>query len=411
MVPFSTYVRPERLEDFIGQEHFLKRNALVYNAIKEGRFESAVFYGPSGTGKTTLARIIAKMQDDSFIQINAADVGISELKKILAEAKDRFYGIISKSTYLYVDEIHRWNKSQQDSLLSALEEGYIKVIASTTENPFFEINNQILSRIRNIYEFKPLANDDIVKLLKRGVDIFAGDDRVIDYDEDALMLIAEKSNGDARIALDTLGFILNSLKGEDRITEEKVYEITHDRQYMKFNKLDDKYNVFSALHKSMRGSDPDAAVHYLARLLQGGEDVKVIGRRLLVAASEDVGLAYPQAIGIVRSCVEAAHMLGMPEARIPLSQAVVLISLAPKSRSTYNAINSAIEEIKTGRIDDVPDHIRNFHNNNDANRPVDQFLPDNLYKKGVRYYVPSDNGLEKDIYSAYLKFKKGSDDE
>ena len=411
MVPFSTYVRPERLEDFIGQEHFLKKNALVYNAIKEGRFESAVFYGPSGTGKTTLARIIAKMQDDSFIQINAADVGISELKKILAEAKDRFYGIISKSTYLYVDEIHRWNKSQQDSLLSALEEGYIKVIASTTENPFFEINNQILSRIRNIYEFKPLANDDIVKLLKRGVDIFAGDDRVIDYDEDALLLIAEKSNGDARIALDTLGFILNSLKGEDRITEEKVYEITHDRQYMKFNKLDDKYNVFSALHKSMRGSDPDAAVHYLARLLQGGEDVKVIGRRLLVAASEDVGLAYPQAIGIVRSCVEAAHMLGMPEARIPLSQAVVLISLAPKSRSTYNAINSAIEEIKTGRIDDVPDHIRNFHNNNDANRPVDQFLPDNLYKKGVRYYVPSDNGLEKDIYSAYLKFKKGSDDE
>ena len=411
MVPFSTYVRPERLEDFIGQEHFLKRNALVYNAIKEGRFESAVFYGPSGTGKTTLARIIAKMQDDSFIQINAADVGISELKKILAEAKDRFYGIISKSTYLYVDEIHRWNKSQQDSLLSALEEGYIKVIASTTENPFFEINNQILSRIRNIYEFKSLANDDIVKLLKRGVDIFAGDDRVIDYDEDALMLIAEKSNGDARIALDTLGFILNSLKGEDRITEEKVYEITHDRQYMKFNKLDDKYNVFSALHKSMRGSDPDAAVHYLARLLQGGEDVKVIGRRLLVAASEDVGLAYPQVIGIVRSCVEAAHMLGMPEARIPLSQAVVLISLAPKSRSTYNAINSAIEEIKTGRIDDVPDHIRNFHNNNDANRPGDQFLPDNLYKKGVRYYVPSDNGLEKDIYSAYLKFKKGSDDE
>lgn len=411
MVPFSTYVRPERLEDFIGQEHFLKRNALVYNAIKEGRFESAVFYGPSGTGKTTLARIIAKMQDDSFIQINAADVGISELKKILAEAKDRFYGIISKSTYLYVDEIHRWNKSQQDSLLSALEEGYIKVIASTTENPFFEINNQILSRIRNIYEFKSLANDDIVKLLKRGVDIFAGDDRVIDYDEDALMLIAEKSNGDARIALDTLGFILNSLKGEDRITEEKVYEITHDRQYMKFNKLDDKYNVFSALHKSMRGSDPDAAVHYLARLLQGREDVKVIGRRLLVAASEDVGLAYPQVIGIVRSCVEAAHMLGMPEARIPLSQAVVLISLAPKSRSTYNAINSAIEEIKTGRIDDVPDHIRNFHNNNDANRPADQFLPDNLYKKGVRYYVPSDNGLEKDIYSAYLKFKKGSDDE
>lgn len=411
MVPFSTYVRPDRLEDFIGQEHFLKKGALVYNAIEEGRFESAIFYGPSGTGKTTLARIIAKMQDDSFIQINAADVGISELKKILTEAKDKFYGIISKSTYLYVDEIHRWNKSQQDSLLSALEEGYIKVIASTTENPFFEINNQILSRVRNIYEFKPLANEDIIKLLKRGIEIFTGDDKTIKYDEDALALIAEKSNGDARIALDTLGFILNSLKGEDEITKEKVCEITQDVQYLKFNKLDDKYNVFSALHKSMRGGDPDAAVHYLARLLQGGEDVKVIGRRLLVAASEDVGLAYPQAMSIVRSCVEAAHMLGMPEARIPLSQAVVLISLAPKSRSTYNAINAAMDDVKKGRIDDVPDHIRNFHKNNDAKRPADQFLPDNLYKKGTKYYIPSNNGLEKDLYSAYLKFKKGSDDE
>ncbi|MEY8295910.1 MAG: replication-associated recombination protein A [Emergencia timonensis] len=410
MIPLSTRMRPDNLEDFVGQEHFMYKGSLLYNAIKNKTFDSAIFFGPSGTGKTTLARIIAKEMDSSFTEINASTTGTKELKELLESAKMRFYGLESRTTYVYIDEFHRWNKLQQDSLLKALEEGVIKFIGSTTENPYFSINNAILSRVRNIYEFKRLDNGNIKKMLLRALnDTEKGFGNLhIQYDEEALDILANLAGGDGRVSLDTLGFIVDNLDLTETMTKEMVAEAMQ-RKIGFYDKGDDRYNLLSALQKSVRGSDPDAAIHYFARLVDGGADIQMLGRRLMVMASEDIGMAYPSAISIVTCCVQAALMVGYPEASINLAQAVILLASAPKSNAAFMAYQKAKEDLRSRKIDDVPDHLKDSHYKGakemglgrDYKYPhayggyvQQQYLPDNLYQEKVKYYEPTANGSE-----------------
>jgi len=410
MIPLSTRMRPMSLDEFVGQEHFLYEGSLLYNSIKNKSFDSTIFFGPSGTGKTTLARIIANEMDGNYTEINASTTGTKELKSLIDEAKLRFYGLENKTTYVYIDEFHRWNKLQQDSLLKALEEGVIKFIGSTTENPYFAINNAIISRVRNIYEFKRLSVENIRKILLRALqDKEKGFGNLnVKFDEEAINILAELSNGDARVSLDTLGFIVDNLDLEKMITKELVAEAMQ-RKIGFYDKGDDRYNLLSALQKSVRGSDPDAAIHYFARLVDGGADIQMIGRRLMVMASEDVGMAYPSAISIVTSCVQAALMVGYPEAVINLTQAVILLASAPKSNAAYMAYEEAMSDIKHRKIDDMPDHLKDTHYKGAKDLGFgegykyphayggyvkQQYLPDNLYREGKKYYKPTSNGSE-----------------
>ena len=417
MIPLSTRMRPDTLENFVGQEHFMYEGSLLYNSIKNKTFDSAIFFGPSGTGKTTLARIIAREMEGEFYELNASVTGTKELKELIEKAKLSLYGLEKKPTYVYVDEVHRWNKLQQDSLLKALEEGVIKFIGSTTENPYFSINNAVISRVRNIYEFRRLKADNLVTIIKRGMeDKERGFGNLnINYEPEALRILAEMANGDARVALDTLGFIVDNLSEGQKIDSSVVSEAMQ-RKIGFYDKEEDRYNLLSALQKSVRGSDPDAAVHYLARLLDGGADIRMIGRRLLVMASEDVGMAYPSAISIVTACVQAADMVGLPEARINLAQAVVLLASSPKSNASYMALEAATKDIKTRKIDDVPAHLKDTHYKGAAKLGYggykyphsfggyvkQQYLPDNLYKEGVKYYNPTENGSEAS-FKRYLE--------
>lgn len=410
MIPLSTRMRPQTIEEFQGQEHFLYPGSLFYNSIKNKTFDSAIFFGPPGCGKTTLARIIAREMDGNFCEINASVTGTKELKELIQRAKDSFYGFEKKATYVYIDEFHRWNKLQQDSLLKALEEGVIKFIGSTTENPYFAVNNAIISRVRNIYEFKRLSIDNLIKIIENAInDRDRGVGALnIKWDQEAIAMMAEFSGGDARIALDTVGFIADNLQ-EDKLVTQSVVKEAMQRKTIFYDNADDKYNLLSALQKSVRGSDPDAAVHYLARLINGGADIQMIGRRLLVMASEDVGMAYPSAVSIVTACVQAALMVGLPEAVVNLSHAVVLMAASPKSNAAYKAYVAAMTDINDRQIDDVPDHLKDAHYEGaqkmglgkEYKYPHDyggyvkqQYLPDNLYEEGVKYYKPTDNGSE-----------------
>lgn len=422
MIPLSTRMRPSNIDEFVGQRHFMYKESLLYNAIQNKTFDSAIFHGPSGTGKTTLARIIAREMDADFHELNASTTGIKELKEIIDKAKFKLFGIQKERTYVYIDEFHRWNKLQQDSLLMALEEGVLRFIGSTTENPYFAVNNAILSRVGSIYEFKRLTSEDLYQLLINALNnIERGLGKLkLEWEEDALRILADMSSGDARIALDTLGFIGENLKIGGKIDKAIVSEAMQ-RQTTFYDRSEDKYNLLSGLQKSIRGSDPDAAIHYLARLLEGGGDIQMIGRRLMVIASEDIGMAYPSAISIVTSCVQAALMVGLPEARINLAQAVILLASCPKSNAACMALMNAAHDLETKHIDDVPAHLKDSHATGAAKPgakvtykyPHDyggyvkqQYLPDNLHKQGVQYYTPTENGKEKAFKNFLESLKK-----
>lgn len=410
-------MRPESVREFFGQRHFMQEGSLLYNSIKNKTFESAIFFGPSGTGKTTLARIIVSEMGAEFHELNASTCGVKELKEVLESAKVKFFGLQKERVYLYVDEFHRWNKLQQDSLLQALEEGTVRFIGSTTENPYFAVNNAILSRVRAIYEFKRLDNDDIIAILRHALEnrekgLGA---RNLTIDGEALSMLADRSNGDARIALDTLGFVAENMDGTHM--DLKVIGEAMQRQTAFYDRSEDKYNLLSALQKSLRGSDPDAAIHYLARLIQADADILTIGRRLMVCAAEDIGLAFPQAISIVTSCVQASQMVGFPEARIILAEAVILLASCPKSNATILAVEEAAEDLKKKKISDVPDHLKDAHYSGAKDRGLgkgyqyphafggyvkQQYLPDSLAKANVAYYHPTENGREA-LFKKFLE--------
>ncbi len=422
--PLASRLRPMSLEEVVGQSHIIGKDKLLYRAIKADKISSILFYGPPGTGKTTLAKVIANTTSAIFTQINATAAGKKDMEAVVAEAKNNL-GMYGKKTILFIDEIHRFNKGQQDYLLPFVEDGTVVLIGATTENPYFEVNSALLSR-SIIFELKPLEKEDIKTLLKR-----AGTDEERGLgaykavlQEDALEFLADVSNGDARAALNAIELgVLTTERSEDgliHITLPVASECIQKR-VLKYDKDgDNHYDTISAFIKSMRGSDPDAAVYYLARMLYAGEEVAFIARRIMICASEDVGNADPNAIVVAASAALAVERLGMPEAQIVLSQAATYVACAPKSNSAVCAIGAAMEAVENEKTATIPPHLMDAHYKGASklghgigylyahdfkNHYVEQqYLPDELV--GRVFYAPSDNGYEKKIKEYLQKIKE-----
>ena len=362
--PLASRLRPTSLEEVVGQRHIIGKDKLLYRAIKADKLGSVIFYGPPGTGKTTLAKVIANTTRSEFCQINATVAGKKDMEEVVNSAKERM-GMYQKKTILFVDEIHRFNKGQQDYLLPFVEDGTIILIGATTENPYFEVNSALLSR-SSIFELKPLDKEDIRTLILRAVqdsEKGMGSFHAV-IDEEALEFLADLSGGDARNALNAIELgILTTERAEDgkiHITLDVASECIQKRAVYFDKKGDNHYDTISAFIKSMRGSDPDAAIYYLAKMLYAGEDVKFIARRILICASEDVGNADPQALTVAVSAAQAVERVGMPEAQIILSQAVSYVASAPKSNAAVNAISAAMENVRQIRTS-VPAHLQDSH--------------------------------------------------
>ena len=421
--PLAARMRPVTLEEFVGQEHIVGKGKLLYRAIKSDRLSSIVFYGPPGTGKTTLAKIIANTTKSKFRQINATTAGIKDIKETVEEAKDDL-GMYGTKTILFIDEIHRFNKSQQDALLPHVEDGTLVLIGATTENPYFEVNKALVSR-SIVFELHQLEDKDIKKLLQRALtDTEKGMGAYhAEMDEDAMDFLANTANGDARTALNALELAVLTTDPEDgkiHITLEVVEECIQKRALNYDKDGDNHYDTISAFIKSMRGSDPDAALYYLAKMIYAGEDPKFIARRVVICASEDVGNADPHALQVAVAAMEAVNFIGMPEGRIPLAQAVSYVACAPKSNAAYLGIDKALSDVRNIRIKTVPPHLKDAHysGSKDLGHGIgykyahdfpghyvkQQYLPDELV--GTVYYAPTDNGVERRI-KEHLRRLKG----
>lgn len=413
--PLASRLRPTTLDEVVGQQHIVGKDKLLYRAIKADKLSSIIFYGPPGTGKTTLAKVIANTTSAEFMQINATSAGKKDMEEVVAAAKNN-QGMYGKKTILFIDEIHRFNKGQQDYLLPFVEDGTIILIGATTENPYFEVNPALLSR-SVIFELKKLSTEDIRTLLLRAVnDTEKGMGSYhAQMDDDALEFLADMANGDARAALTAIELgILTTDRSEDgiiHITLDVASECIQKRVINYDKTGDNHYDTISAFIKSMRGSDPDAAVYYLARMLYAGEDVKFIARRIMILASEDIGNADPQALQVAVAAAQAVERLGMPEARIVLAQAVTYMASAPKSNSAINAIDKAMRVVQETKTPPVPVHLQDAHYKSAGklghgkgykyahdykNHYVkQQYLPDGL--TGEVFYEPSENGYEQQI--------------
>ena len=422
--PLASRMRPTTLEEVVGQKHIIGKDKLLYRAIQADQLGSVIFYGPPGTGKTTLAKVIAHTTSANFRQINATAAGKKEMEEVVSEAKDAL-GMYGKRTILFVDEIHRFNKSQQDYLLPYVEDGTLILIGATTENPYFEVNGALLSRSR-IFELKALEREDVKELIYRAVtdeEKGMGSYHAV-IDEDAAEFLADVSGGDARAALNAveLGVLTTERDARDgkiHITLDVAQECIQKRAVRYDKDGDNHYDTISAFIKSMRGSDPDAAVYYLARMLYAGEDIKFIARRIMICASEDVGNADPQALVVAVSAAQAVERVGMPEAQIILSQAVTYVATAPKSNSACIAVYEAMEAVKSRRSMPVPPHLKDAHYRGaeslghglDYKYAHDypnhylkqQYLPDGM--EGTVFYRPSENGYEQKI-SEHMRFLK-----
>lgn len=417
--PLASRMRPRTLDEVVGQQHIIGKDKLLYRAIQADKLSSVIFYGPPGTGKTTLAKVIANTTSAEFKQINATVAGKKDMEEVVKEAKD-LKGMYGKKTILFIDEIHRFNKGQQDYLLPFVEDGTVILIGATTENPYFEVNVALISR-SSIFELKPLEKDDIKALLRRAV---SDSDRGMgsfhaQIEEDALEFLADLSGGDARSALNALELgVLTTERGADgiiHITVEVASECIQKRVVNYDKRGDNHYDIISAFIKSMRGSDPDAAVYYLAKMLYAGEDVKFIARRIMICASEDVGNADPMALTVAVSAAQAVERIGMPESQIILAQAVTYIACAPKSNSAVNAIMAANQAVRQYQTT-VPTHLKDAHykgaqklgrgigykyvHDYPGHYVKQQYLPDEI--KDARFYEPGVLGYEKQI-SEYLQ--------
>ncbi len=421
--PLASRLRPATLEEVVGQKHIIGKDKLLYRAIQADKLSSLIFYGPPGTGKTTLAKVIAHTTHAEFTQINATAAGKKDMEAVVKQAKDT-QGMYGKKTILFIDEIHRFNKSQQDYLLPFVEDGTITLIGATTENPYFEVNGALLSR-SVIFELKPLEKEDIKTLLLRavtdqekGMGAYAAE-----LEEEALEFLADVANGDARAALTAieLGVLTTprDADGKIHITLDVASECIQKRVVQYDKDGDSHYDTISAFIKSMRGSDPDAAAYYLAKMLYAGEDIKFIARRIMICASEDVGNADPHAIMVAVSAAQAVERVGMPEAQIILSQAATYVACAPKSNAACVAIDRAMETVRTVKTAPVPPHLRDSHyrgaeklgrgtgylyaHDFPDHYVKQQYLPDSL--TDAKFYEPTENGYEKEIKArlAYLK--------
>ena len=424
--PLASRMRPTTLDEVVGQKHIIGKDKLLYRAIRADQLGSIIFYGPPGTGKTTLAKVIANTTSASFRQINATVAGKKDMEDVVKEAKDAL-GMYGKKRILFVDEIHRFNKSQQDYLLPYVEDGTLILIGATTENPYFEVNGALLSHSR-IFELKALEKDDVKELVLRAVrdeKKGMGSYHAV-IDDEAADFLADVSGGDARAALNAveLGVLTTERDPADgliHITLDVAQECIQKRAVRYDKDGDNHYDTISAFIKSMRGSDPDAAVYYLARMLYAGEDIKFIARRIMICAAEDVGNADPQALTVAVSAAQAVERIGMPEAQIILSQAVLYVATAPKSNSACNAVFEAMDAVKNQRSMPVPVHLQDSHYGGSAklghgigyryahdypNHYVkQQYLPDGM--EGRCFYHPSENGYESKI-AKHMRFLRES---
>ena len=413
--PLASRMRPTTLDEVVGQQHIIGKDKLLYRAIMADKISSIIFYGPPGTGKTTLAKVIAHTTSAEFTSINATAAGKKDMEQVVENAKN-MRGMYGKKTILFIDEIHRFNKGQQDYLLPFVEDGTIILVGATTENPYFEVNGALLSR-SIIFELKPLSQDDIKKLLLRalqdqekGLGSYGAT-----IDDDALDFLSDMANGDARSALTAieLGVLTTepSTDGKIHITLSVASECIQ-RRVVKYDKSgDNHYDTISAFIKSMRGSDPDAAIYYLARMHYAGEDVKFIARRIMICASEDVGNADPQALQVAVAAAQAVERIGMPESQIILAQAVNYVACAPKSNASYLSIGAAMQMVANGQTPPIPTHLQDSHYKSAGklghglgyqyahdfkNHYVQQqYLPDALV--GTQFYEPTEMGYEKKI--------------